>query len=51
VLDGINDDLRGQYTLGYYAADKAPGWRSIRVSLAPGTRRLRLRYQERYLKR
>ena len=51
VLDRINADVSGQYTLGYYAADEAPGWRNIRVHLAPGTRRLRLRYQERYLRR
>jgi VWFA-related protein len=51
VLDGINADLRGQYTLGYYAADKAPGWRNIQVSLTPAPRRHRLRYQQRYLRR
>lgn len=51
VLDEVNTDLSGQYTLGYYAADKEPGWRNIRVHLAPGARRFRLRYQERYLKR
>src|SRR5215204_47035 len=51
VLDWINTDVNGQYTLGYYAADKSPGWRSIRVELAPNTRRRRLRYQERYLRR
>jgi VWFA-related protein len=51
VLGGINADLSGQYTLGYYAADKAPGWRDIQVNLVPTPRRLRLRYQERYLRR
>jgi len=51
VLDGINRDVSGQYTLGYYAADKSPGWRNIRVGLTPNARRLRLRYQERYLRR
>jgi Ca-activated chloride channel family protein len=51
VLDGINADLGGQYTLGYYAADKAPGWRNIQVSLTPAPRQLRLRYQQRYLRR
>ncbi len=51
VLDGINADVSGQYTLGYYALDKAPGWRNINVSLTPGARRHRLRYQERYLRR
>ena len=51
VLDGINADLSAQYTLGYYAVDKAPGWRNVRVSLAPAPRRLLLRYQQRYLRR
>ena len=51
VLDGINADLSGQYTLGYYAADKEPGWRNIRVSLDPAPRPYQLRYPPRYLKR
>lgn len=51
VLDGINADLNGQYTLGYYAVDKAPGWRKIQVSVMPTPRRLLLRYQQRYLRR
>jgi VWFA-related protein len=51
VLDGINADLSGQYTLGYYAADKEPGWRNIQVSLTPAQQRRRLRYQQRYLRR
>jgi Ca-activated chloride channel homolog len=51
VLDGINSDLSGQYTLGYYAPDKAPGWRNIQVSLSPTPRPFRLRYPQRYLKR
>ena len=51
VLDGINADLSGQYTLGYYAPDKAAGWRNITVSLSPTPRPLRLRYPPRYLKR
>src|SRR5215204_2529886 len=51
VLDGINSDLSGQYTLGYYAPDKSPGWRNIKVSLSPTPRPFRLRYPERYLKR
>lgn len=51
VLGGINADLSSQYTLGYYAADKAPGWRDIQVSLTPTPRRPRLRYQQRYLRR
>jgi VWFA-related protein len=51
VLSGINEDLSGQYILGYYAADKAPGWRNIQVSLPPSPRRLRLRYPPRYLRR
>lgn len=51
VLDRLNDDLRGQYTLGYYAVDKAPGWRNIQVSLTPAPRRFQLRYPQRYLKR
>ena len=51
VLEGIHQDLSGQYTLGYYAPDKEPGWRNIRVSLAPAPRPLKLRYPPRYLKR
>ena len=51
VLDGINADLSGQYTLGYYAADKEPGWRNIQVSLTPAQQQRRLRYQQRYLRR
>jgi VWFA-related protein len=51
VLDKINADLSGQYTLGYYATDKAPGWRDIQVSLSPAVSRHRLRYQQHYLKR
>ena len=51
VLDGIHADLSGQYTLGYYAADKEPGWRNILVSLTPAQQRRRLRYQQRYLRR
>jgi VWFA-related protein len=51
ALNEVNADLSGQYTLGYYAADKVPGWRNIRVGLSPAVRRHRLRYQERYLKR
>jgi VWFA-related protein len=51
VLDGINADLSGQYTLGYYAPDVAPGWRNVRVSLPSAPSRFRLRYQQLYLKR
>ena len=35
--------------LGYYPPDKTPGWRRIQVNLARATRRLKLRYQQRYL--
>jgi VWFA-related protein len=52
VLEGINTDLNAQYTLGYYAVDKAPGWRNIQLSLGPpARRRLQLRYPQRYLRR
>jgi VWFA-related protein len=51
VLDGINADLSGQYTLGYYAPDEGAGWRNVKVSLSPAPRPLSLRYPQRYLKR
>lgn len=51
VLEGIDKDLSGQYTLGYYAGDKSAGWRNIELSLAPARRRLQLRYPQRYLRR
>ena len=51
VLEGINADVSNQYTLGYYAPDATPGWRSIQVAVNQGPRRLSLRYQRRYLKR
>ena len=51
VLNDINNDLMGQYTLSYYATEKSPGWRNVQVSLLPTARRLNLRYQQRYLKK
>ena len=49
VLRKINADVTSQYSLGYYPPDKTPGWRRIQVNLARDTRRLKLRYQQRYL--
>ena len=49
VLRKINADVSNQYSLGYYPPDKRPGWRRIQVNLAQDTRRLKLRYQQRYL--
>jgi Ca-activated chloride channel homolog len=51
VLDRIGADLGGQYTVGYYARDATPGWRRIHVAVTAAPGRLRLRYQQRYLKR
>ena len=51
ALEEINSDLMGQYTLSYYTPEKSPGWRNVKVSLLPTTRRLHLRYQQRYLKK
>jgi VWFA-related protein len=49
VLRKINADVSSQYSLGYCPPNKTPGWRRIQVNLAQDTRRLRLRYQQRYL--
>ena len=51
VLEEINNDLMGQYTLSYYAPEKSPGWRNVQVSVLPTAKRLHLRYQQRYLKK
>jgi VWFA-related protein len=51
VLEEINNDLMGQYTLSYYTTEKSPGWRNVQVSVLPPARRLHLRYQRRYLKK
>jgi VWFA-related protein len=51
VLKRINADVSNQYSLGYNPPDKTPGWRRIQVNLAQDTRRLNLRYQQRYLMR
>lgn len=47
TLEKIEDDLSNHYTLGYYAADKTPGWRRIEVRVS--LQHARLRYQEKYL--
>lgn len=51
VLEEINNDLMGQYTLSYYTTEKSPGWRNVQVSVSPPAKRLHLRYQRRYLKK
>lgn len=51
VLNLINSDLSGQYSLSYYPPDKAAGWRRVQVSLAQNSKRLNVRYQQRYLMR
>ena len=51
VLEEIRADLASRYSLSYYRAEKAPGWRRVRVSITPGPHRLKLRYQQRYLVR
>jgi VWFA-related protein len=51
ALKRIHADVNSQYTLGYYAHEKSPGWRSIHVSVVSNERRLNLRYQEQYLRR
>lgn len=47
TLEQIQDDLSNHYTLGYYAADKTPGWRRIEVKVSQ--QRAHLRYQAKYL--
>ena len=49
VLETISADVSSQYSLSYSPPDKGPGWRQIQVRLARETRRLNLRYQQRYL--
>ena len=45
IFQAIEDDLRGQYTLGYYPGNAARDGRAhrIEISLAPSHRRLRVR--------
>ncbi len=47
TLERIEKDLSNHYTLGYYAADKTPGWRRIEVKVSQ--QHAHLRYQESYL--
>ena len=49
VLESIRTDISGQYSLSYYPPDKGPGWRRVQVTVAPNSRDVRLRYQQRYL--
>jgi VWFA-related protein len=49
VLETINDDVRGQYSLSYYPPRKTPGRRTIQVSIARDPRRCKLRYQQTYM--
>jgi VWFA-related protein len=49
TLEDINNEIRNQYSFGYYPPNKSPGWKNVDVQLTRNLKHANLRYQQRYL--